>query len=172
MASTGIKKKHIKFCPSCGSSITPPVKVKRLEPKTPANFAIWSHHGLFSICSNCGFEFTVQKKTNHLDVAKPCGSAHRQECGAVGGSRKGKIAHSSVAEAYARCLTLVDVPGRYRATMQFYLCRWCGKIHMGHGGKGRKNVTVAYTHEEAKVLYEQAIQNGELMPQEEIMQNK
>jgi hypothetical protein len=87
---------------------------------------------------------------------------HRQEC--LGNHGKSKVCHSSVAEAYARALTLEDIPHRHRDKMEFYQCRWCGKIHMGHGGKAKKNVEISYTNEQAKNLYEQAIEKGELIP--------
>ena len=56
-------------------------------------------------------------------------------------------------QAYARSLTLEDIPHRHRGEMEFYECRWCEKIHMGHGGKQKRNATVSYTHEQAKILY-------------------
>lgn len=133
-----LSKKSVKFCPACGGPTTP-------EKKTP-----------YSVCSSCGLEFAAFKKPQ-LVVPVLGGHAHRQECGE-------KICHASVAEAYARSLTLEDIPHRYRDKMEFYQCRWCGKIHMGHGGKQKKNVEISYTNLQAKVMYEQAIEKGELIP--------
>jgi hypothetical protein len=116
---------------------------------------------MYSTCSACGLEFAVRIPTPKT-VAKVGGSAHTEECGI-------KVRHASVAEAFARCLVLDDIPHRYRDTMQFYLCRWCHKVHMGHGGKGKKNVVVAYSHAEARLLYEEAIQKGELVGFSEII---
>lgn len=137
-----LSKKTIKFCPVCGGPAAP-------EKKTA-----------YSVCSSCGLEFTATRKSV-LMVPVVGGHAHRQECGING---RGKVCHSSVAEAYARALTLEDIPHRHREKMEFYLCRWCGKVHSGHGGKTKKNAEIGYTNEQAKVLYEQAIERGELIP--------
>jgi hypothetical protein len=140
-----LSRKTIRFCPVCGGAATP-------EKKTP-----------YSVCTLCGLEFCAFKKpVPVIRVPVVGGHMHRQEC--AGADGRGKICHASVAEAYARALTLEDIPHRHRAMMEFYLCRWCNKIHMGHGGKAKKNAAVSYTNEQAKILYEQAIENGELTP--------
>lgn len=146
MASRYLKKKEPKFCPLCGATAKP-------VPK-----------GKGSKCSACGAEFSVVvHEPDQPRVPKFGGHQHRSEClGPNGGV--GKICHSSVAEAYARSRVLEDIPHRGRDTMEFYQCRWCEKIHMGHGGKGRKNALQSYTNAEAKLLYEQAIEKGELVP--------
>ena len=140
-----LKKKDIKFCPLCAGIVSPEKK------------------GAYVVCVGCGFTFSVNRKpVPSPRVAVVGGHAHRHEC--IGNGNAGKLCHSSVAEAYARALTLEDIPHRHRDKMEFYLCRWCEKIHMGHGGKGRKDSTVSYTNYQARSLYEQVIENGELTP--------
>ena len=121
-----LSKKSVKFCPVCSGPVTP-------EKKTP-----------YSVCS-CGLVFTVLPKPVQT-VPVLGGHAHRQECG-------GKICHSSVAEAYARSLTLVDIPHRHRDKMKFYQCRWCSHYHIGHAGKHKKNATTSFTLEEARAAF-------------------
>lgn len=90
------------------------------------------------------------------------GHTHRQEC--IGNNGRGKVCHSSVAEAYARALALKNIPHRHRDKIEFYQCRWCEKIHIGHGGKKKKNNKVSYTNEQARYMYEKALANGDLIP--------
>jgi len=140
-----LKKKEIKFCPLCAE----PVHVEKKGP--------------YVVCNGCGFTFLVNRKPVPLVFVPVLGGhTHRHEC--LGYNGKRKLCHSSVAEAYARALTLEDIPHRHRDQMEFYQCRWCDFIHMGHGGKARKNAAVSYTNEQAKLLYEQALEKGELIP--------
>lgn len=143
-----LKRKDIKFCPACASTVVP-----------------WQRGmGAVATCTGCGLEFTAFSKPFQPTQPVFGGHKYRDECGR-------KLRHATVVEAFARCLVLEDIPHRYRDTMQFYRCRWCEKIHMGHGGKKQqKNATVSYTHEAAQRLYEEAIQNGELIGYSEINQ--
>jgi len=141
-----LKKKDLKFCPRCGSNTTP-------QSKGPG-----------SKCSACDLLFTVNDISQRDGSEPQLGKhTHKQECIGRGKNSKGKVCHSSVAEAYARSLDLVDIPFRHRGDMQFYKCRWCEKFHMGHGGKGRKNATATYSFKDAKEMYEQAVLAGEIM---------
>lgn len=139
-----LKKREVKFCPLCASPVT-------AEKDSP-----------YSVCNGCGFGFCVSMKPV-LSVATVDGKTYLSECGKGKGKNGGKIAYETVEAAFARCLTLEDIPHRERHRMEFYKCRWCEKIHMGHGGKHKKNVTTSYTFERAKALYEQSLANAEVM---------
>ena len=130
-----IKKKTVKFCPIC-ASLAFPVK-----------------DGPHSVCESCGFTFWVSKKDDPI-IAQPDGSAFRKECGMGVGKNGGKAGFDTVEAAYARSLTLIDIPHRHREKMQFYLCRWCSRFHLGHAGKGRKHSTVSFTYAQAKAAFE------------------
>lgn len=138
-----LKKRDVKFCPLCAASV-------KAEKDSP-----------YSICVECGFGFCVSLKPI-LTVAEPGGKQFRHECG-KGTENGGKKPYDTVAAAFAVCLRLENIPHRERHRMQFYECRWCGKIHMGHGGKKKKNVTTSYSFEEAKKMYEQTIVNAEVV---------
>lgn len=130
-----ISKRDVKYCPRCASTCTP-------EVGTP-----------YSICSQCGLEFTVSRREKRI-VAQEGKAAQQRECG---GKEHG---FDSVPAAFEFFRDVPETPTRKRDKMRFYICRWCSRVHMGHEGKKKKNVgTVEYTYEQAKALYEQQVCN-------------
>lgn len=98
---------------------------------------LWFPRGVADERRRMALEFMVNQKAKP-DIPVVGGHAHSCECGE-------KIRHGTLADAYARSLTLPPIPNRSRDKMQFYLCRWCWYWHIGHEGKRRGKAFCFYT---------------------------